>query len=931
MTSSFRRTSTALLVAAALAIGGCGSGSPEAMLEKAKQSRASGDLATAVVHLKSALQSDPKHIEARLMLGVIYGELWDGRGAESELRKAQQSGANPSDTIPPLARALLISEDFKTLLAEIKPAPIFTGEALAVLHSARARAHAGLGQRTEAQAELQLAEAAAAEAADTMIAQVYVAGLNGDLPKAAATAEALTTKHPKRFDAWITRSQVARVRSKPEEAIDALGRALEILPENLSARFSRANLLIQTDRMDEAQKDVDAMRKLFKNHFMVNYVQALVHFRGGKYREAQTAIQLSLKTRPDYPPSILLSGAISHALGALGQAEVEVSRYLQSSPGNVYARKLLAQIYVDKRQGRKALEVIEPVLSKESTDATLLALAGQAELGMGNFTAATERFQQAVQADKTDPESRIRLGLSRLAAGQEQQAIEELEAATRIDERGKADFVLVLTLLNQQKYDQAVVKAREIEKKYPKNPVTFNLLGMALDARGDAAGGRAAYEKALELDATYFPAVANLAKLDVAKKDLAGARKRFEGFVQKVPNSAHAMLALAGLEAQSGRFKESGEWLQKAVAATPRRIEPRLQLIGFHLQMGNAKQALVAAQEAEQIMPTHPEVLDLLGLSQLANGERNNALATYRKLVKITPKAPSAHYRLASTMAMLGDYKGAEAALSTALSINPGYEKAVASLGKIQLRNERYDEALKVARQLQKQQPTKAGGFVLEGDVLAAQSRFADALKLYQKAFSMERVTGLMLKVYMASVRAGKATEGDRLLEQWVKDHPKDIDARAFLADAQAQLGDHKAAAENLRQIVAIDPRSDFAWVALAWAYHRTNDARVSETIDKAMQLKPTGPLVADGLGWLLVQRGKPEAGLPLLRLALSNAGDSPGIRFHYASALAATGDTVRARKELEAVLAMKRAFPELDQAKALHQQLANVAAAPKR
>ncbi len=931
MKPSSRGTCIAIALALTLGLSACGSRSPESELARARESRASGDLQTAVVQLKSALQSNPKFVEARLLLGVIYTELWDGKGAESELRKAQQDGANPSDIVPSLARALLISEDYKTLLAEIKPAPIFTGENLAGIHSARSRAHAGLGQRSEAQSELQLAEAAAPEAADTMIAQVYVAGLAGDLAKATQTAEALTTKHPKRFDAWITRAQVARSRQQIPEAIESFSKAIEILPANLSARFSRATLLVQANKSDEAQKDVDSMRKLFKNHFMVNYVQALIHLREGKYRDAQSAIQQTLKVRGDYAPAILLSGAISHALGALGQAEVEVSRYLQGNPGNIYARKLLAQIYVDKKQGRKALEVIEPVLGKETSDATLLALAGQAELGEGNFTAATERFQQAVNANKDDANNRIRLGLSRLAAGQQERAIEELEAATRIDEKGQADFVLVLTLISQNKHDQAIAAAREVERKYPKNPVTYNLLGMALDAKGDKPGARKNYEQALSLDPAYFPAVANLANLEMVGKDVAAAKKRFENFLAKTPNSQHALLALAGLEAQTGNVKESGKLLERAVAAAPRRIEPRLQLAAYYLQVGNSKQALTTVQEAEAIAPNHPEVLDLLGLAQLANGERNNALSTFRKLAKIAPRVPLAQYRLASTMALLGDYKGAETALQAALNVNPNFDKAAESLGKIQLKGSRYEEAIKVARQLQKQQPAKAAGYVLEGDVYAAQSRFPDALKSYQKAFSVERITGLMVKVYMASVRAGQVAEGDKILSDWVAANPKDTIARSFLADAQTQNGDHKAAAENLRQVVALEPRHDYAWIALAWAYHRTNDARVTEAIDKAVLLKPTGPLVADGLGWLLVQRGKPEAGLPMLRVAAMGSPDTPSIRFHYAAALAATGDSVGARKEIDAALGLNKKFPELEQAKGLRQQLANVATSGKR
>jgi predicted Zn-dependent protease len=73
-----------------------------------------------------------------------------------------------------------------------------------------------------------------------------------------------------------------------------------------------------------------------------------------------------------------------------------------------------------------------------------------------------------------------------------------------------------------------------------------------------------------------------------------------------------------------------------------------------------------------------------------------------------------------------------------------------------------------------------------------------------------------------------------------------------------------------------------------------------------------------DTLGWLLVEQGDTKRALPLLQKAVSLAPAAPELRFHLASALNKSGDKLAARKELEKLLADNKAFPQLDEAKAL-------------
>ena len=73
-----------------------------------------------------------------------------------------------------------------------------------------------------------------------------------------------------------------------------------------------------------------------------------------------------------------------------------------------------------------------------------------------------------------------------------------------------------------------------------------------------------------------------------------------------------------------------------------------------------------------------------------------------------------------------------------------------------------------------------------------------------------------------------------------------------------------------------------------------------------------------DTLGWMLVEQGNVERGLPLLQKAVAGAPGAPELRYHLAVGLNKSGDKKAARKELETLLALNRPFPQLEDARAL-------------
>ncbi len=81
----------------------------------------------------------------------------------------------------------------------------------------------------------------------------------------------------------------------------------------------------------------------------------------------------------------------------------------------------------------------------------------------------------------------------------------------------------------------------------------------------------------------------------------------------------------------------------------------------------------------------------------------------------------------------------------------------------------------------------------------------------------------------------------------------------------------------------------------LAWLYYLQKDARALATARQAYQASPRAPQIADTYGWLLVESGNVTDGLKSLHGALLASPGQPELVYHYAVALARSGDHAHA------------------------------------
>jgi len=917
-------------LAMSLALSGCDrfrNFTDQEHVQRAKDFQAKGDLRASEIELKNALGKNANNVEARLLLGEVYLASEQGASAEKELKRAQTLGVGAESLKVPLARAYLLQNKNKELLDEIQPGPQTSARNQAQILQLRGDALLGLQQGKQACGLYAQANQADAQFIDAYRSLAMCAkALDKDEKRAQALMEQAlqlanqaVAKSPQDFESLLTKADLLRAMGKTADAHDAYTAALKVHENDVGAHLSLASIAIEQSKLDEARKYIEQARKLQPDNAMAIYMEALVDFGQQKYTQASDHIQQVLKSSPGHLPSLALFGAVSFSLGAYEQAEQSLSRVLERTPGNTFVRKMLAATRLKQNQPSLALEALAPMLP-QTTDPQVLGMAGEIYMALRDAKKAAVYFEQAAHAAPTDVTAQTRLGVSRLAAGDLGEGIADLEKASGMDPKQfQSDGVLVRTYMQLGQYDKALAAVDALEKKQPKSPAAHNLRGGVYLGKNDLANARKSFEQALAIDPTFMPAATNLALLDMEDKKPDDARKRFQNVLAKDANSVPAMLALADLAAKESKDKEYLEWITKAAKADSKAIEPKARLVAYYLNKKENQRALELAHEAQAANADSPQAWELLGQTQTAMGEKDNAIASSIRVTQLAPRLPRGYLNLGMALVRGGRVSDARNAFNKALELNPDYAEARNALATLELQQNRGAEALKLAQEQTRSQPKSPAGPILEGDVLMTQKNYAQAAEAYTRAFNLAKTGAVAVKLHQAMAFGGKIREADTLLNAWLKDQPNDIGVRWYLADSLVARGDYPAAIMHYELALKTSPDNALILNNLAEAYSAVKDPRALATAERALKLAPDHPGVQDTAGWILLKGGGDQnRALELLKTAASKLPDTGAVRYHYAVALARSGKKAEAKKELEATLRTGKKFPEMEEAKAM-------------
>ena len=912
---------TALLLAASVAA--CsGSADPGASLEKARQYLDAGKTRAAAIELKNLLKADRNNGQARFLLGQINLKLGDAAGAEKELRLARQAGVADTEVLPFLAEAYLKERKFDELL-ELDPTGL-TPEGRARVMAAQGIAMLARNKKNDARKLIDQAIEEFPTSPQAQAAKARLLAAEGRFDDAIAQLNTTLAKHPQYADGWTLLGEIHQTSGNHQAAVRAFDKAIELKLNDFQERFNRAVNLVMLNRLEEARKDLDAIRRVAPQNSAVAYLQGLIDLGEKKLDDAKVQFEQAILAKNVNPMAFYLLGAINLAQGNVEQAQSYAERFLTKMPNNVAGRKLAARADLQLRQPDKVEMLLRPVVAADPKDIEAANMLATALLKMGRLDEATALLEEIAKANPDSAEAKAKLGAGLALQGRSDKAMEFFKEAVALDPHNKrATVFMVLNLIRQGKFDEAVSTAQAYVENNADDPSAWNLLGHARLAARQKEQATQAFRKAVELAPGDPAALTALARLALAEKDHAKARKLLGRILEHHPDHLGASMSLAMLDAMEGKMDQMEARLEKTATAHPKAPAPHLALARYYLEKRLPDQALTQLAPLDDKDRQTPSALTIQTRAYLMKKDYTSALNTAESLVKARPRSARAWFLLAQAHAGLNKEQALAEDLRKAVELDPEYFQARAAYARLLLRQKRYDEVERELKKLHKLAPDNPETVEIEGALALVRGDSEKGLALYRKLFQLRPHTVTLLRLAAAEWSLKQYDNALKLLHDWVNEHPDDERALMNLANSYLFLGRHQDAVKIFQRILAVNPNSVVSLNNVAWYTRKEQPRKALELIEKAYTLAPDNPNVLDTYAMVLLTNGDLQKARRMVERALDKT-PLPLYRLHYARILAAAGEKAQAIAQLEDLLAGKATPLEREEAEALLKELKN-------
>lgn len=230
----------------------------------------------------------------------------------------------------------------------------------------------------------------------------------------------------------------------------------------------------------------------------------------------------------------------------------------------------------------------------------------------------------------------------------------------------------VLTVMQNQHWKSSIALWENVTDKHPKDALSWSNLGLAYDDLENYEQSVKAYEKAIQVDASYFDANYNLAVAFNKLKRPDDAIKMFSRCMELKPNFAETWYARAQVYIMKGDYAAAIADVEKFDKMDQKEPKDKVQsTLGMALAgAGQHAQAIAAFDRANQIKPD-PEYHFRKGNSQASLGDMNAAITSYNAALALSADYSEAINNKGNAYASMGKFQEALAAFDKAIAMKP--------------------------------------------------------------------------------------------------------------------------------------------------------------------------------------------------------------------------------------------------------------------
>jgi tetratricopeptide (TPR) repeat protein len=645
------------------------------------------------------------------------------------------------------------------------------------------------------------------------------------------------------------------------------------------------------------------------------------YLAAGELGKASVEFRNALQIQPKSAEALYLDGGVSERRGNVREAIGLYQAAIDAAPDDPRARASLARILVFGAAVQRALEVIEPGLSRHPDDPDLLAARAAARHQLQDEVGARADAERAVQVAPDNENAISVLAALCVQAGESSRALTLVSQAAE-----KAPASVALHQLLAELY----VRGAEADKAEGQMRQLIGLQPRDMAPRVQLAKYFVQAHKLDEAQRVLEDAVRDLPHSESPKLTLvdfiATQRSRQQGeqalraFIARDPDSSELRFGLGLLLQRAGATQEAIATYREVVRREGTRAQglvARDRIAALEVARGHYPEAQALIAEVLRENSRDNSALQLRAQIALEHDESAAAIADLRAVLQDQPQSIPVQRALARAYVARNEPALAVEALRTAMQSAPADMAVRTELAQLLLQSHRAGEAVALleetvrrfpqesraremlvsadlamrelpaartaAEDLKTLRPEAAVGFYLTGLVAHEQQRFTDAQKNFERALELQPGAADILGAFARLDRArGNAAQAIARVQRAVNQDPKNVQALDLLGQLYLADGDLARATQTFTHATQIEPGwwvpyRDLALVRMA---AKDPDGAIRE-YQAAVKVAPLQPQLVMELASLYEKMGRVDdaiaryealyAGAPRVRQVAAN------------------------------------------------------------
>ena len=696
---------------------------------------AEGELLGAIIQLKNALQQNPDHLPARVMLGRLHLENNEPLDAENQLKTALELGADPDLVVPILGLAWLYQGKHEEIMADQRYRR-FSTRSKAEWRLLRGKVQLSTGRPARAEEEFQEALDLWPESIEGLTGLAYSYLVRGDTQRGQQIANAAELVDSEHHLVLKLQGELATARGDEDAALDYYSRAIAVNPQNFPARQRRAAILLSRGEYAASEQDIDFVLETFPNNPRAMVTKAILMTEQKRNREAQLMLEEFNFKLSNVPDDVLdenidlkiIRGLTLYLQGSSVQAIPYLEEIYEAHPEKDYVRHMLVESYFNNRNFDEIISLYADIEKLPQGEMNFVYLYARASLFAQRQQDVEGKLRQWAE---NDPDRRNEL--SQLLAvvlttkGDHEAALAAMEGIDLDSVKNLNSLLLLGTVqLEQGLVDAAEETSQTLNRRFPGHPRALNLSCLVKKRRGKLDDALKDCIAASAADGQYVAPVLNGSLIYLEQGEYERAISGFNAVLLVRPADARALSGMAHIASERREWTYAIRFGERLAAFYPNNLDYRFQLAGYYLQAGRVTEAIEQLDYAERVDPGNPRGLAMRASANRLMGEETAAAEQLRELYRRyrteRPEALPDIAREQLSMAMLED---AEVTIREILK-HPEYrEQGLQIQGEYYLSN---DEPEQCVRVLRSRRSKDAESRLLLARCLAATGRGGEAL-----------------------------------------------------------------------------------------------------------------------------------------------------------------------------------------------------------